>query len=84
MVDVQEQDQWISHLSDCKQLTEADIKRLCDKVRTRHLHSSAESAFCLHIFALPMHRREKFSSRSRTYSRYDAQSQYVVISTDNS
>lgn len=35
MVDVQEQDQWISHLSECKQLTEADIKRLCDKVH-RH------------------------------------------------
>ena len=26
-----ELDQWISHLSQCKQLTEADIKRLCDK-----------------------------------------------------
>lgn len=32
MVDVTEQDQWISHLSDCKQLAENDIKRLCDKV----------------------------------------------------
>jgi hypothetical protein len=25
----------ISHLSDCKQLTENDVKRLCDKVRRR-------------------------------------------------
>ena len=23
----------IAHLSDCKQLTELDVKRLCDKVR---------------------------------------------------
>ena len=36
MVDVAEQDQWIAHLSDCKQLAENDIKRLCDKVRRRH------------------------------------------------
>jgi serine/threonine-protein phosphatase 2A catalytic subunit len=26
-----ELDQWIAHLSACKQLTEPDIKRLCDK-----------------------------------------------------
>lgn len=32
MVDVAEQDQWITHLSDCKQLSENDVKRLCDKV----------------------------------------------------
>lgn len=25
-------DAWISQLSDCKQLPEADIKKLCDKV----------------------------------------------------
>jgi hypothetical protein len=25
-------DQWISHLSECKQLSEPDVKRLCDKV----------------------------------------------------
>ena len=33
MVDIQEQDQWISYLSECKQLSENDIKRLCEKVR---------------------------------------------------
>lgn len=32
MVDVQEQDQWISYLSDCKQLSENDVKRLCETV----------------------------------------------------
>lgn len=33
MVDIQEQDQWISYLSECKQLSENDVKRLCEKVR---------------------------------------------------
>lgn len=33
MVDIQEQDEWISYLSECKQLNENDIKRLCEKVR---------------------------------------------------
>lgn len=28
-------DAWISQLSECKQLPEADIKKLCDKVRER-------------------------------------------------
>jgi hypothetical protein len=27
-----ELDQWIAHLSACKQLSEPDVKRLCDKV----------------------------------------------------
>ncbi|KAA1070434.1 Serine/threonine-protein phosphatase PP2A catalytic subunit [Puccinia graminis f. sp. tritici] len=26
-------DSWVSHLADCKQLTEADVKRLCEKAR---------------------------------------------------
>lgn len=25
-------DSWVSHLSQCKQLTEGDVKRLCEKV----------------------------------------------------
>ena len=33
MLDIQEIDQWIDFLSECKQLSEADIKRLCEKVR---------------------------------------------------
>lgn len=28
-------DAWIEQLSQCKQLSEADVKRLCDKVRVR-------------------------------------------------
>jgi hypothetical protein len=32
MVEVSEQDAWITHLGDCKQLSETDVKRLCDKV----------------------------------------------------
>jgi hypothetical protein len=32
MLDIQELDEWVTHLSDCKQLAEADVKRLCDKV----------------------------------------------------
>ena len=40
MADVQEQDNWISHLSDCKQLTEAQIKSLCDKAREILLEES--------------------------------------------
>ncbi len=32
MVEVSEQDAWITHLGECKQLSEADVKRLCDKV----------------------------------------------------
>ena len=28
-----EVDGWIAQLSQCKQLSEADVKRLCDKVR---------------------------------------------------
>jgi hypothetical protein len=27
-------DGWIQQLTQCKQLTEADVKKLCDKVRT--------------------------------------------------
>ena len=40
MVDIQEQDQWISYLSECKQLSENDIKRLCEKARDVLLEES--------------------------------------------
>lgn len=33
MTDIAEVNQWISQLSQCKQLTESDVKKLCDKVR---------------------------------------------------
>jgi hypothetical protein len=32
----QEVDSWIAQLSQCKQLSEADVKRLCDKVPFEH------------------------------------------------
>jgi serine/threonine-protein phosphatase 2A catalytic subunit len=32
MTDIGEVDQWISQLSQCKQLSESDVKKLCDKV----------------------------------------------------
>lgn len=33
---LKELDQWIEQLNDCKQLTESQVKTLCDKVRDRH------------------------------------------------
>ena len=39
MVDIQEQDNWISYLSECKQLSENDIKRLCETVSYTHLRA---------------------------------------------
>lgn len=50
MVDVTEQDQWISHLSDCKQLAENDIKRLCDKVRL-----PKKETYCLLVYLANKH-----------------------------
>lgn len=37
MTDVGEVDQWISQLSQCKQLSESDVKKLCDKVGSHTL-----------------------------------------------
>ena len=34
----QEIDVWIAQLSQCKQLSEADVKKLCDKVRLQIMH----------------------------------------------
>lgn len=33
---LKELDQWIEQLNDCKQLTESQVKTLCDKVHDRH------------------------------------------------
>jgi len=33
MTEIAEVNQWISQLSQCKQLTESDVKKLCDKTR---------------------------------------------------
>lgn len=30
-------DAWISQLQDCKQLSESDIKKLCDKVKKKKI-----------------------------------------------
>lgn len=38
-----ELDQWIAHLSACKQLSEPDVKRLCDKVRWSIQHEGSET-----------------------------------------
>lgn len=32
----QELDQWVEQLSQCKQLTEDNVKKLCDKVSSKH------------------------------------------------
>lgn len=37
MADIGEVDQWISQLSQCKQLSESDVKKLCEKVCIRPL-----------------------------------------------
>ena len=34
---LKELDQWIEQLNDCKQLTESQVKILCDKVKTYHI-----------------------------------------------
>jgi len=39
-------DGWIEQLSQCKQLSEADVKKLCDKV---WISASPESAPVLHL-----------------------------------
>ena len=43
-IEVGELDAWIESLSQCKQLPENDVKRLCDKVRRRL--SSGELIVC--------------------------------------
>ena len=45
-----EVDQWISHLSQCKQLTEPDIKRLCEKASCRA--ASTKRPECLLLLLL--------------------------------
>ena len=55
-----EVDGWIAQLSQCKQLSEADVKRLCDKVRSPSLmHDKARR-----------HREEEHSPSERTFSSY--------------
>lgn len=37
-------DAWISQLQDCKQLSEGDIKNLCDKVKTKKKSAKSSSS----------------------------------------
>lgn len=39
MGEIGEVDGWISQLSQCKQLTESDVKKLCDKVRFVYINT---------------------------------------------
>jgi len=39
---LKELDQWIEQLNDCKQLTESQVKTLCDKVRVEHRSDSQQ------------------------------------------
>ena len=43
MTDHSEVNRWIAHLSECKPLTEADVKALCEKVRRRARDADALS-----------------------------------------
>lgn len=67
---VNEVDGWIEMLMACKQLSEADVKRLCDKVGrlTSYVLTS---------------RREKYCKKNRMFSPYTRQSLSVEIYTDN-
>lgn len=40
-------DGWIEQLSNCKQLTEADVKRLCDKVRSALADGDKTKCHCI-------------------------------------
>jgi serine/threonine-protein phosphatase 2A catalytic subunit len=37
--EAKELDQWIEQLNECKQLTENQVKTLCDKVATNSMHA---------------------------------------------
>lgn len=74
-LDVGDVDAWIDTLSQCKQLSESDVKLLCDKVGVLPTHTAISKQ---------IHRPEKSLSKSLTYSPLDAQSLSVVISTANS
>jgi hypothetical protein len=43
----QEIDGWIEQLTQCKQLSELDVKRLCDKVCDKGLAGECCAEFCL-------------------------------------
>lgn len=45
-------DQWIEQLMECKQLSEANVKQLCEKVIHPHFHPFfIQLAYCFLLFA---------------------------------
>lgn len=89
MTDIGEVDQWISQLSQCKQLSESDVKKLCDKVSL--FHAICASVALLFILAAAnadpvwmlvvpsLSRHEKSSWRRIMSSPYDAQLPFAAI-----
>jgi hypothetical protein len=80
-----EVDGWIEQLSQCKQLSEADVKKLCDKVRTR-CRSGRRPLACQIIpswLISPLVRHEKSSWRSLMFSLCAVPLPSVVIFTGN-
>lgn len=45
-----ELDQWIEQLNDCKQLTENQVKTLCDKVRINLFHHHSKIVYWAVMF----------------------------------
>ena len=50
---LKELDQWIEQLNDCKQLTESQVKTLCDKVRETH---SSPTFFFFFSYSISLYR----------------------------
>ena len=70
-------DGWIESLMACKQLSEADVQRLCEKVHNRHTQPYNKRGFFGYGQSwLILCRRAKCSRTSRTYS------QWYVFSRD--
>lgn len=63
-------DGWIESLMSCKQLAEADVQRLCEKVSHHRQHPASPASD--HVRAANLidfnARREKFCKKSPTYS----------------
>jgi hypothetical protein len=57
-------DGWIESLMDCKQLSENDVSRLCDRVSSGR--RGQDAGVLTHL----RRRHEKFSRKSRTYSQW--------------
>jgi len=62
-------DKWIETLRQCKPLSEANVKGLCDKVGLPNRpNGSAPSLFASNLFPIGDTRREKFCKMSRMCS----------------